>query len=462
MAPYQFHPTVLREYDIRGIVGKTLSRADAVAVGQGFGTAVRRAGGLTQTVAVGWDGRLSSPDLASGVVEGLVSTGLKVIRIGRGPTPKLYYAVRHLKIDGGVMITGSHNPPDYNGFKMMLGKASFWGPAIQELGQRAASGDVERGSGSAVDQDIHAAYVARLAEGIPWGKRNLTVVWDVGNGASGEVMVDLARSLPGRHILLNETIDGTFPAHHPDPTVPENLVQLQASVAQHKADLGIAFDGDADRIGAVDQHGRIVWGDQLVWLYAHDVLRERPGATILADVKASQALFDEIARMGGKPVMWKTGHSILKSKMAELSAPLAGEMSGHIFFADHWYGFDDALYCGVRLLSFLSRSEASLAEMRDRFPKVVNTPELRFQCSEDRKFKVVEEVRDRLRASGAKFNDVDGVRVLTQDGWWLLRASNTQDVLVARCEAKDDAGLTRLKADVAAQLRASGLTPPAM
>ncbi len=455
---HRFDSTVLREYDIRGIVGKTLSVRDARAVGAGFGTAVRRSGG--KTVAVGWDGRLSSPELAAGVVEGLVSCGLKVVRTGMGPTPQLYFAVRHLHLDAGVQITGSHNPPDYNGFKMMLGKAPFWGREIQDLGQRVASGDLERGTGSAVDQDIRADYVTRLAQGIAWGARKLTVCWDNGNGAAGDIMVELVKRLPGRHILLNEKVDGTFPAHHPDPTVPENLVQLQAAVAANKADVGVAFDGDADRIGAVDAQGRIIWGDQLIWLYAHDVLRERPGATIIADVKASQVLFDEVARMGGKPLMWKTGHSIIKAKMAELSAPLAGEMSGHIFFADHWYGFDDALYCAVRLLSFMSRADATLAEYRDRFPVAVNTPELRFPCSEERKFKVVDEVKARLKAAKAEFNDIDGVRVLTKDGWWLLRASNTQDVLVARCEARDQAGLDRLKADLAVQLRGSGVEPP--
>jgi phosphomannomutase len=455
---HRFDPTVLREYDIRGVVGKTLSAADARAVGRGFGTAVKRGGG--KTVAVGWDGRLSSPELAAGMVAGLASTGLDVVRTGMGPTPQLYFAARHLGLDAGVQITGSHNPPDYNGFKMVLGKAPFWGRDIQELGRRVTTGDLEQGQGKVSDADVRQAYVARLAEGLKWGARKLTVAWDAGNGAAGDIMVALVKNLPGRHILLNEKVDGTFPAHHPDPTVPENLVQLQESVAQNHADVGIAFDGDADRIGAIDAQGRIVWGDQLVWLYAHDVLRERPGATIIADVKASQALFDEIARLGGKPLMWKTGHSILKAKMAELGAPLAGEMSGHIFFADHWYGFDDALYCAVRLLSFLSRSDGSLADYRDRFPKVVNTPELRFPCSEERKFKVVEEVKARLKAAKADFNDIDGVRVLSKDGWWLLRASNTQDVLVARCESASQEGLARLKGDLAAQLRASGIEPP--
>jgi phosphomannomutase len=270
----------------------------------------------------------------------------------------------------------------------------------------------------------------------------------------------LTARLPGRHILLNETIDGRFPAHHPDPTVAENLVQLQQSVARERCDLGIAFDGDGDRIGVVDAQGRILWGDQLMILLARDVLVHHPGAPILADVKASQTLFDEIARAGGRPMMVATGHSLIKAKLAETGAPLAGEMSGHIFFADRWYGFDDAIYVAVRLLGVLGRAAESLAEIAFRLPAVVNTPELRFPCPEDRKFTVVREVRERLRQAGAEISDIDGVRVKTPDGWWLLRASNTQDVLVARAEAADEAGLARLKRELAAQLGKSGIAFP--
>jgi phosphomannomutase len=459
-----FDKTVLREYDIRGIVGKTLSTADARAVGRGFGTHVVRTGG--KRVAVGYDGRLSSPDLAAALVEGLVACGLEVLRIGLGPTPMLYFAVRSLKLDGGVMVTGSHNPPDYNGFKMMLGKASFWGGDIQELGRRAAAGDVVSGRGRAVDHPVFDAYVDRLVAEFGHFEsrkpRPLTVAWDAGNGAAGAAMVALTKRLPGRHILLNEKVDGTFPAHHPDPTVAANLAQLQAAVRDNRADLGIAFDGDADRIGVIDGQGRILWGDQFLVILARDVLREHPGATIIADVKASQVLFDEVRRAGGKPLMWRTGHSIIKSKMAETGAPLAGEMSGHVFFADRWYGFDDALYTAVRLLGVVATSTESLAAMRDGLPHVVNTPELRFPSSEERKFAIIDEVKNRLKASGADVTDVDGVRVNAPEGWWLLRASNTQDVLVARCEARDEAGLTRLKGALADQLRRSGVEPPSL
>jgi phosphomannomutase len=302
-------------------------------------------------------------------------------------------------------------------------------------------------------------YIARVLKDYRPG-RALKVVWDAGNGSAGEAMVKLTAKLPGTHILLNEKIDGSFPAHHPDPTVAKNLVQLQDRVRAEGADLGIAFDGDGDRIGIVDGQARILWGDQILALLASEVLAENPGATIIADVKASQVLFDEIARMGGKPLMWKTGHSIIKTKMAETGSPLAGEMSGHIFFADRWYGFDDALYAAVRAISIVARSKETLAQFRDRLPQAINTPELRFPCSETRKFAVAEEVKQRLKASGADVSDVDGVRVRTKDGWWLLRASNTQDVLVARCEAADEAGLTRLKAALAAQLKLSGIDSP--
>ncbi len=292
------------------------------------------------------------------------------------------------------------------------------------------------------------------------GSRALAVAWDPGNGATCEVVQQLTARLPGRHILLNAVIDGRFPAHHPDPTVPENLVQLQEAVAREHCDLGIAFDGDGDRIGVIDARGDIWWGDQLMVVLARDVLTRHPGAPILADVKASQVLFDEIARMGGRPVMTATGHSPIKAKLAETGAPLAGEMSGHIFYADGYYGFDDAVYVAVRLLGILGRSSESLVAMRDRLPHVVNTPELRFPCAEARKFEVVREVGERLRQAAAEMTEIDGVRVRTADGWWLLRASNTQDVLVARAESTTADGLARLKAELSAQLAVSGVALP--
>lgn len=451
-----FNPTVLREYDIRGIVGETLSAGDARAVGRAFGTMLVAGG--ARDVAVAYDGRLTSPELEAAVADGLACTGLEVIRVGRGPTPMLYFAVWHLETGGGIMITGSHNPPDHNGFKMMQGRKAFYGDDIRRLGEIAATGAWDEGPspGAMREVSVMGAYVAKLADA--WrGGRDLTVAWDAGNAAAGEAMELLTAKLPGTHVLINAEIDGTFPNHHPDPTEARNLVQLQDAVAANACDLGIAFDGDGDRIGVVDGEGAILWADQLLAVLAAEVLAENPGATIIADVKASQVLFDEVARLGGVPLMWKTGHSLIKSKMAETGAPLAGEMSGHIFYADRYFGFDDALYAAVRLLGLLSRGGESLAEIRERLPSVCNTPEIRIACPEDRKFAAIEEIRARLETAGAEVNGIDGVRVLTDDGWWLLRASNTQAVLVARCEAADEAGLARLKAAVIAELAACGI-----
>jgi phosphomannomutase len=456
---HRFDPTTLREYDIRGIVGKTLHGADAFAIGRVFGSIVAGNGG--KSVAVGYDGRLSSPDLEPELVRGLMASGIDVIRIGRGPTPMLYFAATTLGTDGGIMVTGSHNPPDYNGFKMMLGRKPFFGKQIQDIGAKASAGEVVTGAaGSERQVDVSSDYVARLISDWDGGDRILNVVWDNGNGAAGEVLQRLVASLPGKHTILNGEIDGRFPAHHPDPTVAKNLEQLIAKVRELNADLGIAFDGDADRIGAVDGEGNILAGDQLLVVLARDVLRDNPEATIIADVKASQVLFDEVARAGGKPLMWRTGHSLIKAKMAETGAPLAGEMSGHVFFADKWYGFDDALYAAVRLLGIVARMDGTLAEVRAALPHVVNTPELRFDCDDVRKFEIITEVAGRLKQAGANVSDIDGVRVSTPDGWWLLRASNTQAVLVARAEAKDEEGLERLKAALSEQLAASGLDAP--
>lgn len=454
----QLDPTILREYDIRGIVGDTLNAQDLRAIGHGFGSIIARAGGTS--VAIGYDGRLSSPELAAAAVEGLSAAGLKVIEVGRGPTPMLYYATHVLEADAGMMITGSHNPPDYNGIKMTLGTGSFYGADIQGLGTLIAAGDFVDGEGSSEDCAVFDDYVARLQKDYS-GKKELSVAWDNGNGAAGEALVALVAGLPGRHILLNEKIDGTFPAHHPDPTVEANLQQLKDAVAAEGCDMGIAFDGDGDRIGLVDSKGRVLWGDQMMVILAREVLKDIPGATIIIDVKASQVFFDEIRAMGGKPLMWKTGHSLIKAKMHETAAPLAGEMSAHIFFKHRYYGFDDALYAAVRLMSIVASSDQSLADMLDAMPQMMNTPELRFDCPEDRKFKIVEEVAQRLKSiSGITVHDMDGVRVQSDDGWWLLRASNTQAVLVARCESTTEEGLQRLKAALSNQLRKSGLEPP--
>src|SRR5687768_4271722 len=452
---HTFNRTILREYDVRGIVGSTLHAEDAYALGRSY-AALATSEGATR-VAVGRDGRTHSPELEAALVRGLTEGGLDVVRIGMGPSPMLYFAVSTLEVRGGIQVTGSHNPADYNGFKLLLNGRSVFGAEIQDLGRRAAEGDWSEGQGSVDETDIVDAYVDALVKGFE-GK-SYRVGWDAGNGAAGPVLEKLLKRLPGEHHALFTEVDGRFPNHHPDPTVEANLADLKKLVADKGLDFGFAFDGDADRIGAVDSEGRVIWGDQLLIILAADVLKDQPGATIIADVKASQTLFDRIAEMGGKPLMWKTGHSLIKSKMRETGAPLAGEMSGHIFFKHLWYGFDDALYAAVRTIRAVSASGKSLTELKSEMPVSVATPELRFQVDEARKFAVIGEVAERLAAEGAEVNATDGVRVKTSDGWWLLRASNTQDVLVARAEAKDKAGLDRLMATVNEQLEKSGIAP---
>ncbi len=453
---HRFHPSSLREYDIRGIVGETLGEADAYAIGRGFGTRVRRSGGTR--VAVGYDGRVSSVSLEGELVRGLRETGIDVVRVGLGPTPMLYYAEATLEVDGGVQVTGSHNPGEYNGFKMVLAHAPFYGADIRDLDRLSEGADWETGAGSVSDYSIIDNYVARLVRDYDGGA--FRIGWDAGNGAAGEVIEKLVKRLPGEHHTIFTDIDGTFPNHHPDPTEEKNLSGLKKLVADNKLDFGLAFDGDGDRIGAVDGLGRVVWGDQILSILAEPVLKALPGATIIADVKASQALYDRVAELGGEPLMWKTGHSLIKTKMKETGAPLAGEMSGHVFFAKDYYdfyGFDDAQFAAIQLIRAVASQGGSLTALKDAMPPMINTPEMRFQVSEERKFAVIDEVLDRLEAEGADVNRTDGARVNTADGWWLLRASNTQDVLVARAEAQDEAGLERLMAMIDAQLAASGL-----
>ena len=458
---HQFDPTVLREYDIRGIIGETLGPDDARAIGRTFGSMLAEAGG--SRVAVGYDGRVSSPILEHALVEGLTSAGCDVVRVGMGPTPMLYYAeASDDEIDGGIQITGSHNPANYNGFKMVFQGRPFFGSDIQELGRRAGAGEWAAGTGAVETRDVMDAYIAKMVSALkgvdPARLVSLRVGWDAGNGAAGPALEKLVERLPGEHHLLFTEVDGNFPNHHPDPTVEANLEDLRSLVADKSLDFGIAFDGDGDRIGAIDGEGRVIWGDQLLMIYAEDLLTRREDApVIIADVKASRALFDHVAACGGTPQMWKTGHSLIKSKMKETGSPLAGEMSGHVFFADDYFGFDDALYAGVRLLAASARLGKSVTELRGEMPAMINTPEMRFQVDESRKFAAIEEVKERLKNSPDQVDGTDGVRVTNADGWWLLRASNTQDVLVARAESDSQQGLTRLMAQIDEQLAASGL-----
>src|SRR6478672_1751320 len=451
---HQFNPTILREYDIRGIVGDTLTEADAYALGRTYAALARDEG--ARRIAVGRDGRTHSGMLEAALVRGLTEGGIDAVLTGMGPSPMLYFATYYLDVDGGIQVTGSHNPADYNGFKLLLKGRSVFGAEIQGIGARSAAGDWTEGNGTTEEADIREAYVNRLLEG--FSGQAFRVGWDAGNGAAGPVLDMMVDRLPGQHHVIYSEVDGRFPNHHPDPTVEKNLADLKQLVDREQLDFGIAFDGDGDRIGAVDGKGRVIWGDQLLMILAGPVLAQQPGATIIADVKASQVLFDRVAELGGQPLMWKTGHSLIKSKMKETGAPLAGEMSGHVFFKHRWYGFDDALYAAIRLIEAVSQSGKSLTEIMDSMPKTTATPEMRFQVDESRKFAIVEEVRDRLAADGSKVDATDGVRVSTDDGWWLLRASNTQDVLVARAEAADQASVERLVAQIDDQLSKSGVT----
>lgn len=457
---YTFDPTVLREYDIRGIIGETLGPDDARAIGRGFATLMRRAGG--SRIAVGYDGRVSSPILAHALIEGINASGCDVIAIGMSATPMLYYAEASAEdVDGGIQITGSHNPANYNGFKMVFKGRPFFGEDILTIGKMAAAGDWDDGTGTVESRPVLDEYIDCILlglEGIDTDVLDgLRVGWDAGNGAAGPALEALAARLPGEHHLLYTDVDGNFPNHHPDPTVEANLEDLRALVAEKNLHFGVAFDGDGDRIGAIDGEGRVIWGDQLLMIYAEDLLSRMPGATVIADVKASRALFEHVSAHGGKPLMWKTGHSLIKSKMKETGSPLAGEMSGHVFFADTYYGYDDALYAGIRLIAASARLGKSVTELRSAMPAMVNTPEMRFQVDESRKFAAIKEVEERLSKTDAVVDGTDGVRVTNEDGWWLLRASNTQDVLVARAESETQEGLDRLMGQIDEQLNLSGL-----
>jgi len=461
--PHNFHPSVLREYDIRGIVGDTLSEADALAIGLSFGTTLIRGGG--KTVVTGYDGRLSSPALHGAVVDGLRQSGCDVITVGIGPTPMIHFAGHHLKTDAALMVTGSHNPANYNGFKFSLFHKPFYGQSIIDLGAQAARADWTTGSGKHEIADVSDAYVDRLMKDFEGG-RALNIVWDAGNGAAGDILNKLVKKLPGQHIILFGDIDGTFPNHHPDPTVDANLAALREKIVETGSDLGIAFDGDGDRIGCVDEHGTVIRSDMLLALYAAEIIETKPGATIIGDVKCSGAMFAEIHRLGGNPVVWKTGHSLIKAKMAETGAPLAGELSGHIFFADKYYGFDDAQYCAVRIINILGRSDKTMSGLLAHLPKLLGTPEIRIDVADEKKFAVV----DRMKASLAKafegedyrMTDIDGIRLdgPAGTGWLLVRPSNTQPALVARIEAQTPEILELLENRLKAALQEEGLGLP--
>ena len=426
-----FKPTIFREYDIRGVADEELLSEDVVLLGQAFGTYMQRHAG--RKVSLGRDTRLSSPRLRDALMQGLKASGCEVTDIGVVPTPVLYYSAIHLKMDGAVMITGSHNPSEFNGFKTVCGDGTIHGAAIQEIRRLIETGDLATGEGSESSADLVTPYVKEVAAQFDY-QRRIKVVFDAGNGTGGPVMHRLLETLNVEATELFFEMDGRFPNHHPDPTVPANLAALIAKVKETGADLGIAFDGDTDRIGAVDELGTVVWGDQLMIIYGREILTRKPGATFIGEVKCSQLMYDDLNARGGNAIMWKTGHSLIKAKMKETHAELAGEMSGHMFFADRYFGFDDALYAACRLMEIVAASGKPLSYQLADLPKTVTTPELRFDCPDERKFEVVGKAMAALRAKH-KTVDVDGVRVIFPHGWGLVRASNTQPVLVMRFEA---------------------------
>jgi len=424
--------TIFREYDIRGIADRDLLSPDIETLGRAIGTyLIRRTG---KRVNLGRDCRLSGQRLHDALLKGLLEVGCEVTDIGVIPSPLLYYSVYKFGADGGVMITGSHNPADYNGFKTMAGKAAVFGQDIQDIYNLILNQDFESGVGSVKDLDIITPYVEEIPQGFDF-KRRIKVVFDAGNGTAGPTLHRLLEKLNVEPVEKFFEMDGNFPNHHPDPTVEENLELLKAAVKEHKAEMGIAFDGDSDRIGAVDENGTVVWGDQLMLIYAREILTRKPGATFIGEVKCSRLMYDEIARLGGNAIMYKTGHSLIKTKMKEEHAELAGEMSGHIFFADRFYGFDDALYAACRLIEIVAASGQPLSHQLAGLPKMVNTPEIRVDWPDETKFQIVAKVAAYFRDL-YPVNEVDGVRVTFPKGWGLLRSSNTQPVLVMRFEAE--------------------------
>jgi len=438
------NPQIFREYDIRGLVGLDLTEDVVEKLGRGLGTMVRRQGG--RWIVVGRDCRESSTRFREAICKGITSTGLHVMDVGIVPTPVTYFAANTLPVDGLAMITGSHNPPEYNGFKVGGGKTTFHGAEIQELRKLIEAGDFERGSpGKVIQFDIVTPYMHFIRQTLAVGRKGMRIVVDAGNGTGGVVAVPLFRAMGFEVVPLFCEMDPTFPNHHPDPTVTKNLEDLIRTVKREKAEVGLAYDGDADRLGVIDDAGNILWGDQLMILFARSVLREVPGAAIVGEVKCSFTLYDDIQAKGGRPIMWKTGHSLIKAKMREERAELAGEMSGHIFFRNRYYGFDDGIYSSARLLEILTREKRKLSELLLDVPKTFSTPELRVETGEEKKFEIVRRATEAFRKQGYRIIDVDGVRVTFPDGWGLIRASNTQPLLVLRFEAKTPERLEEIR-----------------
>ena len=441
--------TIFRQYDIRGVVDVDLNHEVVRTLGRGIGTMLKSQG--RKRITVGWDARLTGPAYRDAMTEGLISTGMDVIHLGMCTTPGFYFSIHHLQVDGGVMITGSHNPPEFNGFKVNAGPESVYGEGIQDIYRIIEKGDFARGEGKIKEYMIIPDYIDYLKNAVSID-RLLRVALDAGNGTAGLVAPEVFRHLGCTVFELFSEPDGNFPNHHPDPTIPEFVETLKENVLDKHLDFGVAYDGDSDRIGVIDNEGRIIWGDELMVIFSRDILRKNPGATIIGEVKSSQRLYDDIAANGGYPIMWKTGHSLIKSKMREEGALLAGEMSGHIFFNDRYFGYDDAIYASLRLAEIVSSGDKPLSEYLSDLPLSFSTPEIRFDCPEEKKFPVVAEAVKYFKEAGYDVNDIDGVRLNMEDGWGLLRASNTQPVLVMRFEAQSEARLQEIKSLVEGKL----------
>jgi phosphomannomutase/phosphoglucomutase len=436
------NPNIFREYDIRGVVEEDLTTDAVVQLGKGIGTFLRRQ--KAKRFTLGRDGRLSSERIANDLKDGLITTGLDITDVGQCPTPVLYFSVPHLQMDGGIMITGSHNPPEFNGIKIALGKTAVYGPQIQEIRKLIEAGDFDKTSpGKTYRYEILEPYVSYLTQNIQL-ERAVRVGVDSGNGVAGMVAPRILRELGATVYDLFSEVDGRFPHHHPDPTVEKNLSDLKKLVADKGLEVGVGFDGDGDRLGAVDMNGKVIWGDQLMVLFARTILRLHPGAAVIADVKCSENFFADVRRHGGKPIMWKTGHALIKNKLWAEEAVLAGEMSGHFFFADRYFGFDDGIYSACRLVEIVSRLDHPLHEELADLPPAFNTPEIRVDCPDDVKFDLVEKVKAEFKKKGLETIDLDGVRVKFSDGWGLVRASNTQPTLVLRFESSSPEGLARI------------------
>lgn len=452
----KFNPDVLREYDIRGIIDKELTDNTAYTIGRTFGYVVCSQF-EEKTIVVGYDGRLTSPKLHKSLCKGLLQSGANVISIGMGPTPMVYFAHYSLKTKAAIMVTGSHNPPEYNGFKMVLNQHSFFAENIQMLQNLVDDPKLLIKEGSYKEIDLKNEYVKRNLQNIILNKK-LKIGWDIGNGAMGAVM-DLVTShlLRAKHITINKEVDGTFPNHHPDPTVPKNMEQLIKSVKENNCDIGLAFDGDGDRLGVIDNLGNIIWADQYMLLLAKEISTIYDNPKIIMDVKCSKVFFDEVKKFNCDPIMYRTGHSPIKEKMKEVNSPLSGEMSGHVCYNDDFYGYDDAMYVGLRLLRILSNEEKNLSELMSVFPKTIATPETRFDVLESRKFLIIDEIKNRLSNIDGQVIDIDGIRVENELGWFLIRASNTQNQLTCRAEALNQKDLIILTSIIEEQLLLSGV-----